>query len=170
MILYLLNTRMYVNDIAYAIISIPRVATQYCFVLLAIDRVVGVAFPYRYRNIMKLRVVYALIAAVWIIAAVLSLLARIFEAPYMVWPFGIFITQSGGPSAFTLYVLPQVVSAILIIGTKVYLYRSIIQSKKKLENNLKLSGRDQNKITKLQRLIHNLQMQLESSLPVFVLQ
>ena len=62
--------------------------------------------------------------------------------------------------------LPQVISAILIIGTNVYLYRSIIQSKKKLENNLKLSGRDENK---LQQLIHNLQMQLESSLPVFVL-
>ena len=169
MILYLLNTRMYVNDITYTIISIPRVATQYYFVLLAIDRVVGVAFPYRYRNIMKLRVVYALIASMWIIAAVLSLLARIFEAPYMVWPFGIFIPQSGGPSAFTLYLLPQVVSAILIVGTIVYLYRSIIQSKKKLENNLKLSGTDQNKITKLQQLIHNLQMQLESSLPVFVL-
>ena len=48
-------------------------------------------------------------------------------------------------------------------------YRTIIQSKKKLENNLRLSGKDENKITKLQRLIHNLQMQLESSLPVFVL-
>ena len=169
MILYLLNIRIYVSDIAYTVISIPRVATQYCFVLLAIDRVVGVAFPYRYRNIMKLRVVYALIASVWIIAAVLLLLARMFVAPYLAWPFGIFITQSGGPSAFTSYVLPQVVSAILIIGTNAYLYRTIIQSKKKLENNLKLSGRDEHKVTKLQRLIHNLQMQLESSLPVFVL-
>ena len=39
-----------VSDIAYVITSIPQVATQYSFVLLAIDRVVGVAFPYRYRN------------------------------------------------------------------------------------------------------------------------
>ena len=58
---------------------------------------------------------------------------------------------------------------ILIVSTNVYLYRSIIRSKKKLESNLKLSGRDEHKITKLQRLIHNLQLQLESSLPVFVL-
>ena len=169
MILYLLNNRIYISDVAYTVISIPRVATQYSFVLLAIDRVVGVAFPYRYRNVMKLRVVYGLIASVWIIAAALSLLARIFEAPYLVRSFGIYILQSGGPSAFILYVLPHVVSAILIVGTNVYLYRTIIQSKKKLENNLKLSGRDEHKITKLQRLIHNLQMQLESSLPVFLL-
>ena len=169
MILCLLNIRIYVSDIAYTVISIPRVATQYSFVLLAIDRVVGVAFPYRYRNIMKLRVVYALIASVWITAAVLSLLSRIFEAPYLVWSFGIFITPSGSPSAIIIYVLPQVVSAILIVGTNVYLYHVIIQSKTKLENNLKLSGRDEHKITKLQRLIHNLQMQLKSSLPVFVL-
>ena len=170
MILYLLNIRMYVSDIAYLITSIPQVVTQYCFVLLAIDRVVGVAFPYRYRNIMKLRVVYALIASVWIIAAVLLFFAKILESPYLVWPFGIFITMHyDGPGALIVYLLPQVVSAILIVGTNVYLYRTIIQSKKKLENNLKLSGRDEHKVTKLQRLIHNLQMQLESSLPVFVL-
>ena len=170
MILYLLNIRMYVSDIAYFITSIPQVVTQYCFVLLAIDRVVGVAFPYRYRNIMKLRVVYALIASVWIIAAVLLFFAKILESPYLVWPFGIFITmQYDGPGALIVYLLPQVVSAILIVGTNVYLYRTIIQSKKKLENNLKLSGRDEHKVTKLQQLIHNLQMQLESSLPVFVL-
>ena len=169
MILYLLNIRIYVSDIAYTIICIPRVVTRYSFILLAIDRVVGIAFPYRYRNIMKLRVVYVLIASVWIIAAVLLFFARLLGSAYLVWPFGIYIPLSGVPSAFFVYVLPQVVSAILIIGTNIHLYRTIIQSKKKLENNLKLSGRDENKITKLQRLIHNLQIQLESSVPVFIL-
>ena len=169
MILYLLNIRIYVSDVVYVITTIPQVATRYSFVLLAIDRVVGVAFPYRYRNIMKLRVVYALIASVWIIAAVLLFFARILGPPYLVLPFGNFIPPSGATGVFILYVFPQVVSAILIVGTNVYLYRTIIQSKKKLESNLKLSGRDEHKITKLQRLIHNLQMYLESSLPVFIL-
>ena len=149
MILYLLNIRICISDVAYTVISIPQVAMQYSFVLLAIDLVVGIGFPYRYRNIMKLRVVYALIASVWIIAAVLLFTARILEAPYLVWLFGIFIAQPGGPSTFILYVLPQVISAILIVGTNVYLYRTIIQSKKKLESNLKLSCRDEHKITKL---------------------
>ena len=172
MILYLLNIRIYVSDMAFVITTIPQVAIRYCFVLLAIDRVVGVAFPYRYRNIMKLRVVYALIASVWMIAAILSFFATkllVSALPYLVWPFGAYILPSGITGVFVLYVFPEVVSAILVIGTNLYLYRCIIQSKKKLENNLKLSGRDEHKITKLQRLIHNLQMQLESSLPVFVL-
>ena len=169
MILYLLNIRIYVSDVAFVITTIPQVATRYCFVLLAIDRLVGVAFPYHYRNIMKLRVVYSLIACVWITAAVLLFLGVFLGSAYLMWPFGIFIPQSGFPSALIIYVLPQIVSAILIVGTNAYLYRSIVQSKKKLENNLKLSGRDEHKITKLQRLVHNLQMQLESSLPVFIL-
>ena len=170
MILYLLNIKIYVSDIAFVITTVPQVAMRYCFVLLAIDRVVGVAFPYRYRNIMKLRVVYALIASVWIIAAVLSFFTtRFLGPPYLLWPFGLYRPPSGSTGAFILYVLPEVISAILIVGTNVYLYRTIIQSKMKLENNLKFSGRDENKITKLQRLIHNLQMQLESSFPVFVL-
>ena len=169
-IMYLLNIRVYISDIAYIIITIPRIIVQYSFVLLAIDRVVGVAFPYRYRNIMKPTVVYVLIASVWIIAAVLLLLIRIILGPpYLVWQFGQFLTPSDTFGVLFLYVLPQIVSAIMIVGTNVYLHRTIVQSKKKLENNLKLSGKDDHKVTRLQRLIHNLQMQLESSLSVFVL-
>ena len=169
-IVYLLNTRAYISDIFYIIITIPRIVVQYSFVLLAIDRVIGVAFPYRYRNIMKPTVVYALIASVWIIAAVLLLLIRIILGPpYLVWQLGQFLTPSDTFGVFFLYVLPQIISAIMIVGTNVYLHRIIVQSKKKLEDNLKLSGKDDHKVTRLQRLIHNLQMQLESSLSVFVL-
>ena len=156
--------------VAYIVITTPWVAIQYSFVLLAIDHVVGVAFPYYYRNIMKPRVVYTLIASVWIIATALLLLSRIILGPpYLVWQYGVFIPPSGDLGVVILYVLPQVASAIMIIGTNVYLYRAIIQSKKKLEINLKLRGKDEHKVTRLQRLIHNLQMQLQSSLSVFVL-
>ena len=169
-VMYLLNIRIYTSDIVYIIASIPQVVTRYSFVLLAIDRLFGVAFPYRYRNIMKPRVVYALIASVWIIAAVLLLLIRIvLGPPYLVRELGLFIPPSGILGAIFTYLLPQVVSVILTIGINAYLYRSIIRSKKKLASNLQLSGKDEHKVTKLQRLIHNLQMQLESSLPVFVL-
>ena len=170
MILYLFNIRIYISDIVYIFASIPQVVTRYSFVLLAIDRVVGVAFPYRYRNIMKPRVVYALITSVWIIAAVLLSLVRIILGPpYLVWQFGLFIPPSGASGAIFTYLLPQAVSVILTVGINAYLYRSIIRSKKKLASNLQLSGKDDHKVTRLQRLIHNLQVQLESSLPVFVL-
>ena len=168
--MYLLNIRIYTSDILYIIASISQVVTRYFFVLLAIDRLVGIAFPYYYRNIMKPRVVYALIASVWIIAAVLLLLIRIvLGPPYLVRELGLFIPPSGILGAIFTYLLPQVVSVILTIGINAYLYRSIIRSKKKLASNLQLSGKDDHKVTKLQRLIHSLQLQLESSLPVFVL-
>ena len=169
MVLYLLNIRIHISVIAYVIITIARVVTRYSFVLLAIDRVVGVAFPYRYRNIMKPRVVYVLIASVWIIAAMILFVSALLVPVDMMWPFGDFVPKSGHYSILFLYLFPLAVSAILIFGTNLYLYRTIIQSKKKLENNLKLSGKDEHKVTKFQRLIHNLQLQLESSLPVFIL-
>ena len=85
-IFYLLSVRVYVSDIVYIFITIPRVVVQYSFVLLAIDHVFGVVFPYRYRSIMKPRVVYVLIASVWIIAAALLFLCRIFLGPaYLKW-------------------------------------------------------------------------------------
>ena len=113
---------------------------------------------------MKPRVVYVLIASVWIIAAALLFLCRIFLGPaYLKWQLGKFAPPSGILGSLILYVFPQLTSA-MIVGTNVYLHCTIIQSKKKLENNLKLSGKDEHKVTKLQRLIHNLQMQLESSL------
>ena len=77
----------------------------------------------------------------------------------------------GVTAPLILYLLPQITSAILIVSTNAYVATCIalLFSQKKLQNNLKLSGRDENKITKLQKLIHDLQMQLESSLAVFVL-
>ena len=125
-VLYLLNIRVYVSEVAYIIITIPRVAIQYSFVLLAIDRVVGVAFPYRYRNIMKTRVVYALIVSVWILAVALLFLGRIIlGSPYLLWPFGNFSPPSGLLGVLFLYAFPQIVSAILIINTNVYLHHII---------------------------------------------
>ena len=91
MALYLLNIRIHISAIIYAIISIPLVVTRYSFVLLAIDRVVGEAFPYRYRNIMKPRVVYALIALVWMIAAVLQVITIVSVSTYLLWPLGLFL-------------------------------------------------------------------------------
>ena len=82
---------------------------------------------------------------------------------------GLFISPSGLLGVLFLHILPQISSAIMIVGTNVYLYLTIIKSKKKLENNLKLSGKDDHKVTRMQRLIHNLQMQLKLSLPVIVL-
>ena len=65
-IIIVLYIRVYISDIVFNIITLPRVVLQYSFVLLAIDRVVGVAFPYQYNyieiRIMKPRVVYDLIA------------------------------------------------------------------------------------------------------------
>ena len=113
--------------------------------------------------------VYALIASLWIIAALLLFISKVLVLSYLMWSFGVFVPQSSHPILLILHVLPQAISAILIVGTNVYLYRSIIQSRKKLESNLKLSGNDDHKVTRLQRLIHNLQIQLRSSLPIFVL-
>ena len=85
---------------------------------------------------MKPRVVYALIASVWIIAAVLLFLSILLVSSYLVWSFGVFTPKSSHLILLTLQVLPQAVSAILVVGTNVYLCCSIIQSKrdfKKLE-------------------------------------
>ena len=53
---------------------------------------------------MKLRVVYALIASMWIIAAVLLFLTRLLAFPYarIVWPLGYFIPPTGVTGAHTI--------------------------------------------------------------------
>ena len=86
---------------------------------------------------MKPKMVYALIASVWIIAAVLlSLIRIILEPPYLVWQLRLFISPSGLLGVFFYtYVVPQISSAIMIVGNNVYLYHTIIKSRKKLENN-----------------------------------
>ena len=76
MVLYLFGVTVNHSDILYVIMIIPRVNLRFAFLLLAIDRVIGVSLPYRHRKIMTNRVVYTLITVAWLVAAATTFIVR----------------------------------------------------------------------------------------------
>jgi len=168
MILYLFGVTVAHNDIFFVILTIPRVATRYAFVLLAIDRVIGVRFPYRHRKIMTNIMVKILVSVSWLLAAAIAFSIRFTSSLFFAWPFGNYIITPG-PIATVLLVGPMLISIIMIVVSNAFLYYSTVQSNIKLRQNRRLAGGDQQKINRLQRLLSALQMQAKPTASALIL-
>jgi len=144
MVLYLLNIDMIKNyhKVFHTILMIPRIAALYAFILLAIDRVIGVGFPYHHWNIMTNKVAYALIGVMWLGAASISLLIKATTSLLFVEPFGFYLI-SPNPMTGVIAAFPMFGSVALTVATNVYLYYTTVQSNNQLQQNLKLSERDE---------------------------
>ena len=119
MILYLLDVKVEHNDIIFAILTIPRINLHYSFLLLAIDHVIGVGFPYHHRKIMTIRVV--LITAAWLLAAITTFIVRVTSTVEFAPPFGSY-TPSSGPVGSIIVMVSLFMSIGPIVVSNAYLY------------------------------------------------
>jgi len=124
---------------------------------LTIDRVIGVGLPYHHRKIMTTKVAYGI--AIIVKATTTFLFVR---------PFG-FCQAPPSPVAVIAVALPMFGSVILTVITNGYLYYVTVQSNRKLQQNLKLSERDKQKINRLRRLVRTFQTQAKPTLSVLIL-
>ncbi|XP_065908967.1 melanocortin receptor 4-like [Dysidea avara] len=131
MMLYLLGITIEHSEILIFIMAIPRINLRFAFLLLAIDRVIGVGFPYHYRKIMTHRVVCVLICASWCIAAIVSFITWSTSTLQLVQPFGSYVPPPS-PIASIVIGFSLFSSIILIVATNAYLYYVTFQSNKKL--------------------------------------
>ena len=170
MVFYLFDVDVNKNyhNVFYTILTIPRVAALYAFILLAIDRVIGVGFPYHHRNIMTTKVANTLIGVMWLGAASISLLIKATTSLVFVEPFGFYLV-SPNPVTGVIVAFPMLGSVALTVATNVYLYYITVQSNNRLQQNLKLSERNEQKINRLRRLLHALQKQTKPTLSVLIL-
>ena len=168
MILYLFGVTTDHSDIFYVTMIIPRINLHLSFLLLAIDRVIGVAFPYRHRKIMTTRVVYTLITVAWLIAAVLAFIAKMSSTMLFVPPLGNF-QPSFNPAGSTIILMSMLMSAVLITVSNAYLFYITTQSNKRLLKNRNLNGREGNEINKAQRLLKALQLQAKPTASALIL-
>ena len=170
MMLYLFGLPSEYGDTTYIIISIPRFAFRYSFVLLAIDRVICIVSPYRHHNIMTTKVVYLLISTVWLVACVVAFVVKLTSTFTFDPPFGKYVISNN----FRLFVLcavllPNHLSVITTIFINAYLYYCTVQSNKRLQENMRLDGRNYHEIRRTRRLLHNLHMQAKPTISVLLL-
>ena len=63
----------------------------------------------------------------------------------------------------------MIVSAVVTIFINAYLYYCTVQYKKKLRENMRLDGRNQHEINRINRILHNLRMQVKPTISVLIL-
>ena len=168
MILYLFGVTVNHSDIFYITMMIPRMNLRFSFLLLAIDRVIGVAFPYRHRKIMTTRVVYTLIAVGWLMAAATIFIIRVTSATLFARPFGNY-SPSFSPVSSILLVLSMVIPIMLTVVSNAYLVYITVQSNKRLQQNMRLNSGEGSEIKKIQRFLKALQMQAKPTASALIL-
>ena len=168
MTLYLFGVAVNHNDIFHSIMTIPRMNLRFGFLLLAIDRVIGVAFPYRHRKIMTTRVACNLIAVAWLMAAIMMFIIRVTSSTLFAPPFGNYL-PSPSPVASIALILSMVTSIVMIVVSNAYLFYVTAQSNKRLLQNRRLNGGEGNETKRIQKLLKAFQIQAKPTASALIL-
>ena len=170
-----INADSTVTFVIYAILTIPRIAARFSFIILAIDRVVAIALPYRHKSIMTYRRAYVMLMFTWIIPTVMTLAVYLSSSLTFVGPFGAYTpTGNDNPIAIPLlFLFVLALSIVIIVCINIYLYSQITKSKQILEENMRTHGTDdgneRNENKQAKRRYHKLRKQVKTTLPLLIL-
>jgi len=110
--------------------------------MISIDKVIAIVFPLRHSNIMKPRVVFGIISAMWVLAIVLYV-HHLFNSKGFnkMTEFGIcHSTDSNTPVLFLTVGLPVFINFVLIASLNIYLTVKAYKVHKQIEEEGKLLG------------------------------
>ena len=130
--------------------TILRFMTILLLITLAIDRVVVIASPFRHRYIMTKKTVVGILAAVWGLSAVMTVIITIFIQVDIVWPLASFDFQL---TVIPFFVFAWLTSTVFIIAANVYLFYKVAESNRKVRENERLGCEEEaRRFTKLVQL------------------
>ena len=140
LVLYVSGSSIKLSCVFFEISGMFSFAGQLLFITLGIDRFVAIASPYHHRKIMTNKVVAAIVAVVWGLAILITSVLLV-QVPYVhLYPFGQCSALSGFPFIYLFKGFVMASSTVLIIAVNLYLYYEIVQSNKKLKENMQLHG------------------------------
>ena len=145
LVLYVSGSSIKLSCIFIEIFGMFSFAGQLLFITLGIDRFVAIASPYHHRKIMTKKVVVTIVAVVWG-SAILITSVLLVQVPYVhLYPFARCSGLSGFPLIYLFKGSVMASSTVLIIAINLYLYYKILQSNKKLKENMRLHGESSTK-------------------------
>ena len=157
MILYLLdlnfeNAYAVLRLVVFPTISLTNLVIILLPVTLTLERMIVIVFPYHHRGIMTTKTIIGMLAAMWELSLILTIMITMIVPTDIVWPLGLIYYH---PSIASFFVLPQLTSAVLIIITNVVLQYKVILSSRKAKENEKLGNEEEAKqFKKLSQLLH----------------
>ena len=137
----------------YQFLSTPSVELYYTFLMISVDKMIAILYPYKYRKIMTPHIAGYAIATSWILAIALSTPRLFSPGDYTkVAEYGICLSNGGSLlESLLVYTLPTLTSSLLAMVIDAYLAITAYRVSKQIEKETRLSGATSDKVENLKQ-------------------
>ena len=132
-------------------------------ITVAIERMIVIAFPFHHRSIITTKTVAIMLAAMWGLSTILTIIIMIIVPRDIVWPLGIMLFHQ---KIYPILVVPQSISIICIMAANSFLQYKITVSNRKAAENQRLGNEGEAKNFKTQLL--EVQAQAKATITLFL--
>ena len=148
-------------------LNISLFSTRFMFLPLVFDRLLHVARPFSYKNIVTDKRVMWTIAGFWLLVLGLGLFS-IVVGDFVIMPEqGICVPKENSTFVYLIILATLIISTCIITGTSIYLHYKIIHSNR-FFNSVKRTAAEKEKAVKVGRLVEILQEQAKPTFSVFI--
>ena len=167
-ILYLLDLK---SDSTYTVLQwliIPQSTILYLMIILlpitlAAERLIVIAFPFRHKSIMTTKTVAGMLAAMWGLSTILTIIITVIVPVEIVWPLGL---TRWHYTIFPIVVIPRLTSTVFIIVANVFLQYKITITNRKARENRRLGNEEEAK--RFTKLVQVFQTQVKATITLFL--
>jgi len=154
MIGYATGVGDFINCRVFRFLVLPVFVIYTTYLMISVDQVIAIAFPFKHSKIMKRRVVIGSITAAWLVAILLFSHA-FFDASYSytkVAQYGTCLTKDSSITfAVLAFMLPNITASLTTITLNIYLFYKAYQIQRQIREESRLSGITSNEVKNLNK-------------------
>ena len=114
-------------------------------ITLVVERMIVITFPFRHRSIMTTKAVAGMLATMWGLSAILTIIIVLIVPVDIVWPLALVVWH---PRIYPFMIVPRLTSAVSVIVTNAFLQYKITISNRKAKENERLGNEEEVKSPK----------------------
>ncbi|XP_065895944.1 trace amine-associated receptor 8a-like [Dysidea avara] len=119
----------------------PVIAYHTTFIMISIDKVVAIGFPFKYKRIMNQHVVTGMICISWLLALAISVHILFTKSGHEVPEYGVCLSEGiDFLKAILTYAIPIFMEAVITTLLNIYLAIKAYQVRKQVQKETRLSG------------------------------
>ena len=132
-------------------------------ITVAIERMVVITFPFRHRSIMTTKAVAGMLATMWGLSAIVTIVIIVVVPVDIVWPLALVVWH---PRIYPFMIVPRLTSVVSIIAANTFLRYKITKSNRKAKENQRLGNEEE--VKKFEKLLQELRAQIKATITLFL--
>ena len=133
---------------------------------IAIERMIVIKYPYRHRSIMTTKTVIGILAAIWGVSLILTIIIAIIAPLNIAWPLA---ATSYSPTSAPFILVSRLISAVLITVANVFVQYKVHVSNKKAKENQTLGNEQTEETKQLVKLAKLLRAQVKPTITLLLI-